>query len=224
MQLLKVITARSIWLLPIADMNPRGKAIDTALIEWLKRTYHFQKYPSSAFDLDSETKTLVFLGGKFKSGHEEDGKERYIIVGLTVYNDGLVANTESSTNDSDKFLDEALHSAAKEFGLVHPVTRKKLYFSEMDVQLDRPISLVNPKLEQLASRISELRKELPVTFEFSGVTFLPEPSAQATTSGFSIERKVNTEWSENRYYTRAPLQTDAHLQILEEFETLLAQQ
>ena len=157
MQPLKVITARSVWLLPLTDMNPQGKAIDTVLIDWLKRTYHFQKYPSSAFDLDSETKALVFLGGKFKSRHEEDGKERYLAVALTVYNDGLVANTESSTSDTDEFLEGLIQSAVTEFGLVHPGIRKKLYFSEMDVRLDRPIRLINPRLQQLASRISELR-------------------------------------------------------------------
>jgi hypothetical protein len=202
-------------------MNPQGKAIGNDLLEWLKKTYHFQKFPSSAFDLDSETKAFVFLGGKFKSGQEHDGKERYISVNLSVYNDGLIASTESSTNDSDKFLDEGIDSVVKEFGLVRPAIRK-LYFSEMDIRLDQSISSLNPKLVQLANRISELRKEQPVAFQFSGVTFLAEPSAQATTSGILIERKLNTAWEENIYYTRAPLPTDAHLQILEEFEGLLA--
>ena len=188
-----------------------------------KEPITFRKYPSSAFDLDSETKALVFLGGKFKSRHEEDGKERYLAVALTVYNDGLVANTESSTSDTDEFLEGLIQSAVTEFGLVHPGIRKKLYFSEMDVRLDRPIRLINPRLQQLASRISELRGDTnPIAFEFSGVTFLPEPTAQAAVSGFSLERKVNTDWSESRYYTRAPLQTDAHLKILEEFGALLA--
>jgi hypothetical protein len=223
MQLLKVITARSIWLLPVADINPQGKAVSADLIEWMKKTYHFQKYPSSVFDLDSETKALTFLGGKFKSGHEEDGKERYIAVGLSVYTDGLVANTESSTNDSDKFLHEVIDSVVKEFGLVHPGIRKKLYFSEMDVRLDRPLSLINPKLEKFAATISSLRGDAnKVAFEFSGVTFFPEPTAQTAISGFALERKLNTEWSENRYYTRAPLQTHAHLNLLEDFESLLS--
>lgn len=220
MQLLNIITARSIWLFPTSDLNPQGKAID--LIEWLKKTYQFQKYPSSPFDLDKDTRTLTFAGGKFKAGYEDNGKERYLFVGLLIYTDGLVANTESSTNDSDNFLEEVLRSAVKQFGLVHPGTiSKRLYFSEMDVRLDRAINLLNPKLKTLANRISELKYGQPVTFEFSGLSFLPEPPAQATISAFSIERKVNTEWSENRYYTKAPLQTDAHLRVLKEFEKVL---
>jgi hypothetical protein len=223
MRVLKVIIARSIWLFPVAHMNPQGKAIDTDFIEWLKKTYHFQKYPSSAFDLDSETKSLAFLGGKFKSGYEKNGKERYVSLGLSIYPDGLVVNTESSTADGDKFLEEGLTSVVQELGLVSPTQIRKAYLSEMDVQLTQPISFLNPKLEQLAGRIAELRKGPPVAFKFSGVTFLAEPSAQQTTSGVLIERKVNTDWEENIYYTRAPLPTHAHLQLLEEFEAILDQ-
>ena len=223
MRVLKIITARSIWLFPLTDLNPKGKAIDKELIEWLKKTYQFQKFPSSAFDYDNETKTLTFDGGKFKAGYEGGGKERYIGVGLIIYQDGLVANSASSTTDSDNFLSDALESATKELGLVAPERiRKKLYFSEIDIRLDRPISLLNPKLENLAHRISELRTEDPhIAFEFSGVSFLPQPQMQATISGFHLERKINTEWTENRYYTKAPLQTEAHLKLLEEFEVLL---
>jgi len=222
MQILKIITARSIWLFPTSDLNPRGKAIDYDLLEWLKETYQFQKYPSSSFDLDKDTRTLTFAGGKFKAGYEDNGEERYLSVGLLIYTDGLVANTESSTNDSDKFLEEVLHSAVKQFGLVHPgEISKRLYVSEMDVRLDQVIRLLNPKLETLANRVSELKHGHPIAFEFSGLSFLPEPQAQATISGFTIERKVNTEWSEKRYNTKAPLQTDAHLRVLKEFEEVL---
>ena len=222
MQVLKIITARSIWLFPISDLNPKGKAIGYDLIEWLKKTYQFQKYPSSEFDLDKNTNTLTFDGGKYKAGYKDNGKEQYLAIGVLIYTDGLVATTQSSTNDSDKFLEEVLHSAVKQFGLVHPgEINRRLYLSEMDVRLDRAINLLNPKLEILAKRISELKHGKSVAYEFSGVSFLPEPSVQTTISGFTIERKANTEWSENRYFTKAPLQTDAHLKLLREFEGIL---
>lgn len=223
MQLLTVIAARAVWLFPLLDINPRGKAVTSELIDWLKATYYFQKYPSSPLDFDPQTKTLTFAEGKFKSGYEASGKEQYVAIDLSIYTDGVVANTRSSTRDSDKFLDETIRSAVKELNLVYPENiRKKLYYSEIDVRLDRPMHYLNPKLEKLAAKISSVRGDTDLTaFEFSGVSFLPDPKAQAIVSGFSIERKVNTEWSENRYYSRAPLQTDDHLRLLEEFEGLL---
>ncbi len=203
-------------------MNPQGKAIETELIDWLKKTYQFAKYPVSAFDLDPETKALAFTGGKFLAGRES-GKERYIALGLALYKDGLVVNTESSTSDGEKFLAEVLDSVAKEFNLILPEKiQKKLYLNEMDVRLDRSISLLNPKLNSIAHRFSELRIEDPNTgFTFSGISFHVEPEKQAVLSPFLLERKLNTDWSENRYYTRAPLHTDAHIKILEEIESIL---
>ena len=224
MKLLNIITARSIWLFSIQDLNPKGSAIESDLIEWLAKTYHFKKYPSSALDFDAQTKTLSFKGGKFKSGLTDEGKERYVSVDLSIYTDGLVANTRSSTEDGDKFLEEAIHSAVDRFQLVydHQTIRRKSYFSEMDVRLDRPLSLLNPKLTELATAISSLQDESNrTTFEFSGVSFLPDPTAQTTVSAFSLERKVNTPWSENRYFAKAPLQTNAHLQLLNDFEGIL---
>lgn len=223
MRVLKINSARAIWLFAVADMNPAGKAVDHDLLSWLNKTYQFQKAPSSAFDFDSETKTLTFSGGKFRCGTDENGKDRYIAVGLTIYKDGLVATTESSTADSERFLEETIDSVVKEFKLLHPGdVRKKIYYNEMDVRLDRPFSLINPKLAALAKRIPELRTEDPRThFEFSGISFLPQPDVQATLSGFNLERKVNTDWAENRYFTRSPLQTDAHIKLLEEIEALL---
>lgn len=224
MQLLNVISARSIWLFSVLDLNPRGTAIESDLIEWLKATYRFQKYPSSPVDIDPESKTLTFTSGRVKSDYEATQKERYVTVDLVIYNDGLAANTRSSTRDADRFLEEVISSAVRELNLVYPETiRRKLYLSEMEVRLDRPMSSLNAKLRELAAKISSLRGDpSPVGFEFSGVSFLPDPVEQATIAGFVLERKTNTAWSENRFYTKAPLHTDAHLRLLEEFEGILA--
>ena len=223
MQVLKIINARSIWIFPVGDLNPRGKAIDIDVIEWLKKTFRFQKYPSSALDYDAGSQNLTFAGGRFKSGKDQNGKDLYVSVGLTIYNDGLLAITESSTADGDKFLSEGLSGVSKEFSLVPPETiRKKLYYNEMDVRIDKPLTLLNRKLETIAKRISELTVDQSTAFEFSGVTFFPERLMQTSLSPFAIERKINTDWSENRYFTKAPLQTSDHIILLNEFEELLS--
>lgn len=225
MQVLKILNARSVWLFPISDINPRGKSIGTDLIEWLKNTYRFQKYPSSEFDFNTESRTLSFEGGKFKADHDEGGHDAYISVSLAIYNDGLLANTQSSTEAADKFLTEALGAAIQEFGLSNPQTmRRKLYYNEMDVRIDKPLTLLNPKLQTIANRITELRQwDQPTTaFEFSGVSFFPEPMSQSSVASFALERKIGTDWSENRYYTRAPLKTSDHILMLNEFEQSLS--
>jgi len=220
MHVLKVINARAVWLFPIEDFNPHGKSIGNDLINWLKSTYRFQKYPATEFDLDAETKSLTFAGGQFKTTSGEN-----IYVSLTIYNDGLLANTQSSTENADEFLSEGIAGATEALGLPAPQTiRRKLYFNEMDVRIDKPLTLLNPKLQAIANRLTELRQwdQHSVRFEFSGITCFPEPLAQSSVAGFALERKISTDWSENRYYTRAPLKTSDHIQLLTEFEQLLS--
>src|SRR5207248_11230692 len=95
MQLLNVITARSVWLFDIAELNPRGKALFPDLFEWLKEAYDFQKVPSSLTDVD-DTKAFVFSNGQYQAK-----EEIFVHVELKIYNDGLMANTQSSTRDTE---------------------------------------------------------------------------------------------------------------------------
>jgi len=39
---------------------------------------------------------------------------------------------------------------------------------------------------------------------------------------FSIQRRDNTPFSENKYFSDAPLPTDVHLRLLEEFKTAIS--
>jgi hypothetical protein len=110
------------------------------------------------FDFDKETQSLTFTGGKFTAGYDENGNELNLTVHLVIYKDGLVANTESSTVHGDKFLEDLIDSVVKRFDLVPPSDiSRKLYFSEIDVGLDKPLILLNPKLERIVAKLSELK-------------------------------------------------------------------
>ena len=220
MQLLSINNAKAIWLLELRDLNPRGRDIER-LLEWLKSTYHFQKYPASSA-LDDQTKGYIFSTGSFSRGKDEDGKENNIYIDLTIFNDGFVANTRSSTKDSDDFLSEALTLAAAEFHLAYrpEMIRKKLYLSELEVKMDKSLNLINPKLKAFTDRISSLQGSVPqISYECSSIIFLPDPSVQQwRPSNFVLERKLNVPISENRYYSVAPFHTEDHLELLKLFE------
>jgi len=213
MQLLNVVTARSIWLFDIAELNPRGKALFPDLFDWLKDVYNFQKVPTSLEDVDA-TKALVFANGQYQAREEV-----FVHVELKMYNDGLIANTVSSTRETDRFLDAVLVSAAAEFNLNFKpeMVRKKIYLSEMNVY--SPKYLSDPRLEKFASKISEFASDNgPVEFDFAGVAFWPLRSRDVTIGAFHIERKANTNREEHKYFSRAPLHTDDHLGLLTQFE------
>lgn len=217
MQLITINIARSIWLFNLYDLNPRGRAFGPDLYEWLKATYGFtnlQRSPESGGKIES----IKFLDGKFKCGYEEDGTEKCIHVELSMYNDGVLADTRSSTKDADQFLNDVLTSAAKQFSLAYQpnMIRKKLYYSELDIKLGKEFNFLNPQLQGFAGKISSLLDGVP--FEFSGLAFSVHPNPPWQYSPFKIERRINTPWPENRYFSCAPLHTEDHIALLKEFE------
>jgi hypothetical protein len=217
MQLLNVITARAVWLFDVVELNPRGKALFPDLFEWLKGAYDFQKTPSSLTDVD-ETKAFVCSNGQYQAK-----EEIFVNVDLKIYNDGLIANTQSSTRDAEHFLEDVLISASAEFNLnFRPeMIRKKLYLSEMNVSSLK--NVVNPGYERFAAKIAQATScNGPFNFEFGGVSFWPRQTfPPLTVAAFYFERKQNTDRDQHKYFSRAPLQTDDHLQLLTEFEAEL---
>jgi hypothetical protein len=216
MELISVQRARSIWLFDTYDLNPRGKDIGSDLLDWLKDAYQFSKVPANQNDLD-ETKALYFAGGNFQVR-----EEIFISVELRVYTDGLVADTRSSTEDTDLFLSDILESVGKEFSLPYKpeIVRKKLYVSELTVKTDAKLAVLNPKLAKFAeSLFAAIGTKSPV--ELTSIGFWPDMVPNPSAPTFRFERKWGAEFSENRYYSRAPLQTEKHRQILDELEIAL---
>src|SRR5258708_35240825 len=101
MELLNVLKAQSTWLFDTNDINPRGKNFLPEMLEWLKEKYQFQTTPASIKDVD-QTKGLAFRTGSFSLGIEA------LAVDLTLYTDGVIGNTYSSTHATDLVLREVL--------------------------------------------------------------------------------------------------------------------
>ena len=188
MQLLNVATARSTWLFDLNDLNPRGKNVMDDLVGWLKDAYRFEKAPSSSTDLD-ESKGLAFKRGSFQVK-----EEIFVAVNVTIYADGIVADTWSSTHDADAFIQDALSSAAKEFGLtfVPEMVRVKGHLSELNVRLDQPLSNLSSVLNDFAAKVAKKSDPRPTPmFELGGLSFWGDTSNLALKfAPFSIERKL----------------------------------
>src|SRR6266404_5767037 len=170
MELLNVVTARAVWLFDVNELNPTGKSFFSDLLEWLKDSYHFERSPSSITDLDKDTKAFIFSRGTFQVRDEI-----FVDVNLKIYSDGLVADTWSSTRDSEAFIADALKSASEEFHLAYkPETiRKKNYLSEVNVYSPVDLVTINPKLAEFSETISRLINH---EFEFAGISFWPRQS------------------------------------------------
>lgn len=220
MELLNISMARVVWLIDIAELNPRGKSIMPELLEWLKEEYHFEKAPSTVADLDEKTKSLSFERGQFQAR-----EEFFVDVALKIFTDGFVAESYSSTRDSDAYLKDVLELAAKEFGLAYypQMVRAKLCTSEMFVHSSKNLVGLNPRLTEFAIRITSLLPTIPkVEYDVASVALWPRAHSlpNASPAQFRFERKIGSLPTEKKYYSSAPIHTDDHLTLLNEFEQI----
>jgi len=217
MELLSVQRARSVWLFDLSDLNPRGKSVGEALIDWLESAYHFSKKPSSPTDLD-ESKALAFTGGEFQIRDEI-----FIDVELRIYNDGIVGDTRSSTEDTDTFLADVLQTFSKEFNLPYrpDMVRKKLFHSELNVRTEKSLAFLNPRLSEFTHRLAELTRNPMSSLQPTGIAFWADNAGNPQITEFRFERKIGTAFEELRYWSKAPLPTSQHLEMLDILESIL---
>lgn len=57
-------------------------------------------------------------------------------------------------------------------------------------------------------------------FDFQGISLGTNPELSEKPLLIRFEREVNTVFSENRYFSSAPLETKDHLSLLESLETI----
>ena len=220
MRTITVGLARSIWLFDTNELNPAGKSIFPDLMVWIGEKYSFQTFPKSIADLDQEKKGYLFKMGEFQSA------EGAITVNFSFFGDGVVAETWSSTENGDAFLEELLRSAAGKFGLSYrpEMIRTKTYISELTIELDHSLGDINPKIARFCETLNGifLRHHL-APFEMTGMSFGPDTLATAyKPPGLLIERKAGAPFTQNRFWSKSAFTTKEHQFALEEFEKLLA--
>lgn len=220
MKLRSVKLARAIWLVNYFDLNPYGSSLIPAIPKIVQK-YMFQVIPIKPDEFDL-SKGVNFREGTFQIN------DRVIGINLSIYNDGLVVDTRSSTGDSDVFLNEFLAWISIEFGLAsyQEFLKSKMYLSELWVQTDKALNSLNPKLDDFAKRLTGSivgRSHQPLAFETTGISFWTDPTIMINPPGpFRFEREENAPFGEHRYYSAAPLQTNIHLEMLTELENILS--
>ena len=222
MKFLSIKVARSLWLLHLSDLNPRGKSITRDALSEIAQRYRFATIPDVKDIIEARQKNQPFhlLGGVFqsKSGNRID-------VAVTVYRDGIVADTTSSTSDGDDFLTDVFTWLHTDLGLLDHQTLpiRKLYVSEVYVTMEKSLNIINPKLEAFIKLLQSKLKgssRKPI-YEIGSLAFWIDPEQNPKHTHFRIERAEDIPFHENRYFSAAPLETDEHLKALELLEEIL---
>ncbi len=217
MEILNVRSARSVWLFEARDLNPRGVNV-LPLVAAVKEKYQFLKWPNTPEELVPENpKGSQFQAGAFAIG------DLILTVSFTLYNDGIVAETLSSTKHTDLFLEDLL-SFGQQFGLVvqPDLVQRKRYISELIVRPKRQLGSLSDRLDKFAAKLNQMSLPSEAAYEWTGFEISAEPRFANQPGAFKFEREVKSTFDLNRFYSIAPLHTDQHEELLRDLEAIMA--
>lgn len=215
MQLSAILLARVLLFVETFDLNPRGTAFFPAIVEGLVEKCGFMKFPQKIEDFD-ENKGVEFLNGRWGN---------VTIEALKVFNNGIQLDTRVSTGESERIIQEAINWAVSTYGITFSpkMVSRTGYVSDLTFHTDVPIlGSAYPPIQHLIARCSELSKSIrndstpwqPTVLTIHSDAWPRKPLHAA----FTIQRRAETGFSENKYYSEAPFPTDTHIQLLELFE------
>jgi hypothetical protein len=214
MKISAITGARIIALFELNDLYPYGAVSLARITPQIIAKLGFSVFPTSIESFD-ESKGVTFQDGMW------DGLP---IEKLTIYNDGIVLDANQDTATSLKILKEALRWAADEFGLSvsERMFNRIRFVSSFAFYSDVPLLLSSSPLANMAQRMSEelmpilgkQRHYEPVRIDIE----FDRSEDKANTTGLTIQRRANSPFEENKYYTQAPLPTDVHIALIERFE------
>jgi hypothetical protein len=210
MEVLKVQLARTIWLFDAQELNPKGISLFPEVFHAFGKRYQFGTLPKPE-ELGAGG-SLFFKQGKFVCGPFA------VEVDLDLHADGLVASCRHSTEVAHEFLLDCIGFLGEQLALVYPphITKKRIYRSEVIVQLEAGLGGLSPRVQEFSAFLSNLsQKDVQAT----GILFGDDGGASPI---FTLDRRVNIPWEDNRYFSSSSLPTSQHIEALEKLERIMA--
>lgn len=215
MEIRQIILARVLQM----TRTPPGKAeYYPDLIPKIRERYQFAIVPKNEDLVPSDPPK----GAEFKIGKLEIDGRTIVINVFTVFSDGLVVDTTTSTDDADLFLSDLTQWAREAIPNITP-TGPRYYLNQMEVQttasLENYLLPLLPIGEKISTLLSSYMTETP-SYQLSTVALhfdqlgksLPLPGA------FSLERRANVAYARNVWFVQAPLKTGDHVALLLDLE------
>jgi hypothetical protein len=213
-KLAAVTLARSIGFIEVVDLNPHGRVFYPDIVRELVKRYNFQKFPQSVEELN-EQKGVEFVEGRW---------QETVIEKFVIYNTGLMVETRASTDISRRIIEDALQTG-RELGLTYEdgMISRWAYVNDFTFYSDIPLLAVfSDSLSRIAERVgAEVSRIFGEPFSFETTGFLIGHDQLVRKYGvvpFTIQRRSDVPFRENKYFSEAPLPTGVHFALVEQFE------
>jgi hypothetical protein len=195
-------------------VRPAGQVYVPEAVQKLAQRYSFAKLPS----VEELTRfPIAFSLGKFKDVQIDE---------FQIYNDGLIVSAKANTKILDAFISDLLSWSEKEFGLVEDSTAKSEKFIESAIIVKSTKNLtlsLSPRNDVAEILNRTFRGELAGVgpYHLSGFVLDCDPlqfAGRRKPMRFVLERRVGVPFSDNVFFSHAPLHTGDHLKVLSDLE------
>jgi hypothetical protein len=218
MELVAIENSRIIYLTQVH--RPAGELYYPDAAEKLVERYSFVKYPS--IEEITRQHPLVFGIGKYGVIQINE---------LTIYQDGIIVSSRSDTDRLDEFISDLFEWSEKELGLIKmPASRpEKYYESAIIIKSDIDLAQVIAPKDDVAKIANDFFLEVvpnKQVYTLSGFALDCDPFAfpsKRKPLRFYVERRLGIPYSENIFFSQAPLPTKVHLAFLRALEDLRGQ-
>jgi hypothetical protein len=223
MKIISFDNAKATWLFPLEEFAPASGANSPSVLDAIAERYKFTHKPTITTREDLEKKGLVFGVG----GFSKDG-DFTVINDFAIYTDGLAA-VSRTTEFADAFLDDVSGWVIDQYKFRKIDNNRRLYSSNVVVEFEHsPAELItghNRLIELLNARTKTIMNK-SASFRFSRLDFEMDKrelvDGQTFAPKFVLERRAGVDFSKERYFSAATMQTAEHLVVLNEIEKLAA--
>ena len=199
---------------PPNGVDPRDQ------IELVKTAYQFQVFPT-LMPGSPPPHPLNFISGKYSSGENIFNINQIMMV---LEGDIVMA---PDTDKADLVLENLISILDENLGYrLKTANKTKSYVSNVVVEFDKGLEEHLHVIARMEEEINASRPGKP-SFKIKRIGFGGENSAPLTdpllaveATEFLIERRASRPFSDNRYFSSAPLRTADHIQALERIEAI----
>lgn len=214
MELRQVVLARTLQL--IRNLGSVGYLPD--LVAKVQEKYQFVVAPKIQDLVPGDPAK----GAEFKHGKLLLFGRTIIIHQLTVFNDGIAADTLTSTDDGEAFINDLVMWAQTEMPNA-VVTGPRFYLSQLEVKANNSFDRYRSAFFALGESIRATLKNYGIEtprYEVSAIhlNFDQVGKVPPQPGIFYIDRRSGIPYSENVWLSQAPMRTTDHLKLLTEMD------
>jgi len=169
---------------------------------------------------------IAFRNGTFVTGSETIAIAQ---LDLNVLSDpGAIVVQTLSTEGGDLVMDDLLKTLEQDAGFRSLQLRpRRQYISNVVIAFEKDIASKFKELSAMQRIINGAMDSATANYGFERITFsrdlteIPVSQAVQGVQPFLLERRANHPYSENRFFSTAPMATEKHFEVLEQIAGII---